>query len=704
MNRVLGTCLSPFLLYCISSCSPKRQGLEYVNPRVFDVDLTFELRPDLKTIDREHDLKLWLPAPKEWDSQKAVRIISVDPPPQAEYTDPEFGNRMFSWDFGKEPEKPVYSVNLKYRLESLDLGTEIDPKRVGTYDTTSDLYNLYTRSTRHIEISPEIIALAREAVGEEENPYRQAKRIHDFVVRKVRFRLFRPDKVAGTRALLETAATDEQTGEEYYEGACNLQAEFFVALCRAVGIPARAVTGMVGWGPWVGEEGLKLRDQRYRQLSRDGLATARLFGPLDGHRWAEFYLPNYGWIPTDPTWDRFARIGNRRFILSKGTDVLIGPEAPPDDGDGYGDQRILLHDGRVDAFGLGVWNLARIRVANAKFLHHTDPFPAGAFSVYPAVPAEHTPSVVEAPFDGRALLRDIDGFTRNASDKQGALAAAYDQEPWLQEQHEAFVIHMLRGIVGDESFVRIRDAYLALRRTSGEAVPTRRFQDIAEEIHGEPLEWFFRQWLQSKELPELKLDNVKIEKGEEGWLVQGDLRQANDRAFRFPVDLEIVSAGAATHKRVWIDRREAPFQFTTEDKPDRIIVDPDFDVLKIQKMPPALTTGYPNVLLVYGTLAEGEANRAAAEKFDRGFLGLGGEVIKADAEVRNEDLSTPVVILFGRPETNLIAQRLAGDFPVTFDGPTFTYGGVTYEKPTQGVAQLSSESSLTPSALTAATT
>ena len=189
-------------------------------------------------------------------------------------------------------------------------------------------------------------------------------------------------------------------------------------------------------------------------------------------------------------------------------------------------------------------------------------------------------------------------------------------------------------------------------------------------------------------MPELKLDNVKIEKGEEGWLVQGDLRQANDRAFRFPVDLEIVSAGAATHKRVWIDRREAPFQFTTEDKPDRIIVDPDFDVLKIQKMPPALTTGYPNVLLVYGTLAEGEANRAAAEKFDRGFLGLGGEVIKADAEVRNEDLSTPVVILFGRPETNLIAQRLAGDFPVTFDGPTFTYGGVTYEKPTQGVAQV----------------
>lgn len=136
------------------------------------------------------------------------------------------------------------------------------------------------RSTDHIEIGAEIQALAREAVGDETNPYRQAKRILDFAVENVRYAWNRPDKHVGTRALLNTVAIDEETGERYYQGACVLKAEFFVALCRAVGIPARAVTGMVGWGPWVRKEDLRLKNKAHTQLSSDGLAAARPFGPL----------------------------------------------------------------------------------------------------------------------------------------------------------------------------------------------------------------------------------------------------------------------------------------------------------------------------------------------------------------------------------------------------------------------------------------
>jgi transglutaminase-like putative cysteine protease len=374
------------ILLCIFSCSTKEPGVEYVNPRVYNVDFTFELRPDPVTIDNEKDLKLWLPVPGEWDSQRAVKLVSVDPPPDAEYTDPEYGNRMLFWDFAGEPKKPLYVVNLKYRLESFDLQADINPNRVGTYNKSDELYALYTRSTDHIEIIPEIVALAREAVGDEDNPYWQAKRIHDFVFEKVKYKWVGPNKRVGTRALLDSVALDEETGEQYYEGACNQKAELFVAMSRAVGLPARAVTGMVGWGPWVEKESLKLRNQLHAQISPDGFAAARLFGPFAGHRWAEFYLPNYGWIPVDPTWDRFAWIGNKRVIFSKGTDVLIGPEAPPGDGGGYGDQWIPLQDGRAHAIGWGVWNLARVRVANAKVVHQSDPFPADAFAGYPVVP------------------------------------------------------------------------------------------------------------------------------------------------------------------------------------------------------------------------------------------------------------------------------------------------------------------------------
>ena len=64
----------------ISSRSLEQTGIVYRNPRPFDVKCSFELAPGLSNIDRAKDLKLWLPIPKEWDSQKAVKIISVQVP------------------------------------------------------------------------------------------------------------------------------------------------------------------------------------------------------------------------------------------------------------------------------------------------------------------------------------------------------------------------------------------------------------------------------------------------------------------------------------------------------------------------------------------------------------------------------------------------------------------------------------------------
>ncbi len=55
-------------------------------------------------------------------------------------------------------------------------------------------------------------------------------------------------------------------------GDCGAQSMYFSALCRAVGVPART-TGV----------------------------CQTFTGKPAGHFWAEFYLPNYGWLPVDPT-------------------------------------------------------------------------------------------------------------------------------------------------------------------------------------------------------------------------------------------------------------------------------------------------------------------------------------------------------------------------------------------------------------------
>ncbi|NOR34189.1 MAG: hypothetical protein GQ579_05865, partial [Bacteroidales bacterium] len=206
--------------------------ITYSNPRVYNVDYSFELVPDPAKIDRAKDLKLWIPIPRDWDSQKAVKIISVQPPPHAEYEDPEHGNRMLFWDFGKEPEKSSYKVDITFRLESYEIHAEVDPEHVGQYDKSNKQYALYTRSSHTVTITPKIREMAQEAVGDEKNPYLKAKQIFEFVGKKMRYEIIDFERGRGVKCLLDSPVMDEETGEEHYKGSCNQYSAFFVAMCR----------------------------------------------------------------------------------------------------------------------------------------------------------------------------------------------------------------------------------------------------------------------------------------------------------------------------------------------------------------------------------------------------------------------------------------------------------------------------------------
>jgi len=67
-------------------------------------------------------------------------------------------------------------------------------------------------------------------------------------------------------------------GFEQGLGSCQTYASLFVAMARAAGIPARLVYG------WADSGGL-----------------SGLLGPDNRHVWAEYYNPDRGWVPVDPT-------------------------------------------------------------------------------------------------------------------------------------------------------------------------------------------------------------------------------------------------------------------------------------------------------------------------------------------------------------------------------------------------------------------
>jgi len=669
--------------------TPFEDGVIYRNPRVYNVDYSFELFPDPNKIDRAKDLKLWIPIPREWDSQKAVRIISVEPKPHAEYTDPEHGNQMLFWDFGKGPERPSYKVDIKFRLESYPIHAEVDPNKIGPYDKTSEEYALYTRSEHTICITPKIKQMAQEAVGDEKNPYLQAKRILQFVGKKMRHKIHRHDRGEGTKCLLDFPVIDKKTGEEHYEGSCEQYSALFIALCRAVGIPARTVVAHIGWRPWIKEEDLKIYLPLELEISPDGLAATQHYTALGSHIWAEFYVPNYGWIPVMA--GKFAHRNNKTVIMSKGCDVKIGPNAPENRSEGYGFGFIPLNNGRTDMLFTGVWNIAKIRIAKVKILHHSDPFPADGLAGY----GKNTFPEEDVEKNLRHWRKEVlswpSRFARNSVPQHLNVEQFYNDNPGAKDDGEAFVCHMLRRQLGDKRFFKLVKTYVEQRQKSKQPVSTSHFQKLAEDVYGAPLDWFFNQWVNSTDLPRLKLEKVAVRKDKKGWQVQGRLLQSGDTTFRLPIELAIDTKSGREKLKLWVDSKAVDFDLRTQNQPQKLIVDPDYEILKIQRMPPRLSwlwDVYPELIIVYGTLEEAEANKTAAERFNKRYLGLGHEIIKADIDVNEADLKTKCVILFGRPETNKSAQEFKDIFPVKFDGDKFTWQGTTYEQPTQGVAEI----------------
>jgi hypothetical protein len=669
--------------------TPRASGIVYRNPRVYNVDYTFEMVPDPNNIDRAKDLKVWIPIPREWDSQKAVKIISVQPEPHARYVDPEYGNPMLFWDFGKEPEQSCYKVDIKFRLESYDVSVKVDPNRVGSYDKTSKEYALYTRSTRTIHITPKIEELAREAIGDETNPYLQAKRIVESAKKKVHYKVLDFERGRGIDCLLAYPVIDEKTGQEYYEGCCNQITALTVALCRAVGIPARAVSVFVGWHPWIGAEDLKPGFEFETKLSPDGLAGAQHYGQAP-HMSGEFYIPNYGWIPTD---SEIGHLNNRRWVTYKGRDIKVGPCVPQEQSEGYGSQWVPLHNGRADYLFSAAWNIAKIQTAKVKVLHRSDPFPADGLASY----NENLHPVVSQPIYEdvtrwrQGVLNWPSCYIRNLIPENLNLDQFYEDHPSAKEDREAFICDMLRSQLGDEKFSKLTSAYLALRQKLSQPVPTSRFQELAEDISGQSLSWFFDQWVNSIELPRLKLEKVVVRKDKEGWQVQGRLVQPGASIFRLPIDLAIDTKNGRKKQKLWVEKKATDFHFRTQDEPRKLVVDPDYEVLKVQKMPPRLWWFwdiYPKIIIVYGTLGETEANKTAAERFNSDVLGLGTEIVKADTDVNDADLKTECVFLVGKPETNRIAKKFEDIFPIKFDKNKFTWQGTTYAQPTQAVAQI----------------
>ncbi|UUX93019.1 transglutaminase-like domain-containing protein [Methanoplanus endosymbiosus] len=288
----------------------------YVNPVRYTgteaLDLPADVLPETGVI------SIWYPLPLETASQRDVVVTNIS---HKEYiitgpvTEGEIAYVYYEIPANEIGENLTITIDIAFT--SYERKFEVDPAKIGTYDTTDPEYILYTSSGRNIAVTDEIRDLAMAIVGNETNPYLQAQALCLYVIDTYPYNHVPHISLDTVVPKVPESSYMLKTGH----GDCGTQGMLFSALCRSLGIPARSTGGYT--------------------MTSGAIPSC--------HFWAEYYIEDYGWIPCDITFaksvDKFD-IGEddretfrtyytngldpTRIIIQKDVDAPMDPSIPAD--------------------------------------------------------------------------------------------------------------------------------------------------------------------------------------------------------------------------------------------------------------------------------------------------------------------------------------------------------------------------------------
>ncbi len=143
----------------------------------------------------------------------------------------------------------------------------------------------------------------------------------------------------------------------------------------------------------------------------------------------------------------------------------------------------------------------------------------------------------------------------------------------------AWVLHMLRHVVGDAAFFDILAAYRAAYEYA--SATTDNFQTVAERVYGKDLDWFFDTWIYSIGAPAYEYA-WRQEAGGECNYVELYVRQVQRPEYPiFPMPIDIITTrdGHKTTYVVWNNERAEHLLLPTTGPIDGLAFDPDHWIL-----------------------------------------------------------------------------------------------------------------------------
>lgn len=209
-------------------------------------------------------LDVYIAVPQDLPTQKILKAPEFEPAPAGFVTD-QWGQKCAHFLFRDVKAGEEVRAVMKVEAEVRSVRWFIDPAAVGALsDVPEDIRKTYTQDSSKFAMGDPVIQKAvKEAVGDERNPYWMVRKINAYIQDRMFYELVGGWNVAPT--VLSRGS-----------GSCSEYTFVMLSMCHAAGLPARYAGSVVVRGD---------------DASRDDVF----------HRWVEVYLPNYGWVPVDPS-------------------------------------------------------------------------------------------------------------------------------------------------------------------------------------------------------------------------------------------------------------------------------------------------------------------------------------------------------------------------------------------------------------------
>ena len=213
--------------------------------------------------------------------QEDVLDITTEP-----VADTEGGLAIFKWN---KPDKNELDFNVNSNIKSFNKVLEVKRKVKFPLSNLPDDVKIYTIPSETIDSDDdEIIRKASEIIEGESDLFIIEFKLADWTKNNVKYNL---------STLTESVSQKASWVLRNKEGVCDELTNLFIAMNRALGIPAKFISGVA---------------------YTNALEFGEVFGP---HGWAEVYFPGYGWVPFDVTYGEFGFVDAGHIKLKESLDA-----------------------------------------------------------------------------------------------------------------------------------------------------------------------------------------------------------------------------------------------------------------------------------------------------------------------------------------------------------------------------------------------